>query len=168
MPTQANVALLEGLLDATASLVDTKKVVDKVEFDIQVLKNRLGMQGAAKTEETDGGMDGMDVDDGNDADGDADGDGEGEDGRAQSVVSTRSARSRKHVRMLSVSAALLLIPRTRIGARCPSARWTPPPRFRRAPGRSGSGGVKAGVGTDWFIAYQVRVCTPILYHIWER
>ncbi|KAF8195705.1 hypothetical protein K438DRAFT_1906372 [Mycena galopus ATCC 62051] len=77
MPTQGNVALLEGLLDATSSLVDTKKVVDKAEFDIQVLKNRLGMQGAAKAEEGDDGM---------------------EDGRAQSVVSTRSARSRKHNR----------------------------------------------------------------------
>ncbi|KAJ7904687.1 hypothetical protein B0H14DRAFT_3079504 [Mycena olivaceomarginata] len=97
MPTQANVALLEGLLDATASLVDTKKVVDKVETG-------WGCRGAAKTEETDGGMDGMNVDDGNDADGDADGDGEGEDGRAQSVVSTRSARSRKHNRRsLSIS-----------------------------------------------------------------
>ncbi|KAF7352641.1 SWR1-complex protein 4 [Mycena venus] len=62
MPTQGNVALLEALLDATASLVDTKE------------------------------------------DGDADGDGEGEDGRAQSVVSTRSARSRKHNRRsLSIS-----------------------------------------------------------------
>ncbi|KAJ7682622.1 hypothetical protein DFH06DRAFT_1278180 [Mycena polygramma] len=104
MPTQGNVALLEGLLEATSTLVETKKVVDKVEFDIQVLKNRLGMQGAPKTEETDGGIDAMEVDDGNDADGDADGEGEGEDGRAQSVVSTRSARSRKHTRRsLSIS-----------------------------------------------------------------
>ncbi|KAJ7929948.1 hypothetical protein B0H13DRAFT_2309998 [Mycena leptocephala] len=104
MPTQGNVALLEQLLDATSSLVDTKKIVDKVEFDIQVLKNRLGMQGATKAEETDGGVDAMDVDDGNDADGDADGDGEGDDGRAQSIVSTRSARSRKHTRRsLSIS-----------------------------------------------------------------
>ncbi|KAJ7507986.1 hypothetical protein B0H11DRAFT_1969582 [Mycena galericulata] len=79
MPTQGNVALLEGLIDAATTLVETKKVVDKVEFDIQVLKNRLGMQGpAAKVEEGDGGME---VDDGNDAEGDAEG--EGEDGRAQ-------------------------------------------------------------------------------------
>ncbi|KAJ7180276.1 hypothetical protein C8R43DRAFT_870600 [Mycena crocata] len=97
MPTQGNVALLEALLDATATLVDTKKVVDKVEFDIQVLKNRLGMRGAApKTEEGEGVPDAMEVDDGNDAEGDAEGD--GEDGRAQSVVSTRSARSRKQTR----------------------------------------------------------------------
>ncbi|KAJ7129487.1 hypothetical protein C8R44DRAFT_79357 [Mycena epipterygia] len=93
MPTQGNVALLEGVLDAAASLVDTKKVLDKVEFDIQVLKSRLGMQGP-KVEETE--ADAMEVEDGNDADGDAEG--EGEDGRAQSVVSTRSARSRKHTR----------------------------------------------------------------------
>ncbi|KAJ6490413.1 hypothetical protein C8R47DRAFT_469461 [Mycena vitilis] len=104
MPTQGNVALLEGLLEAASTLVETKKVVDKVEFDIQVLKNRLGMQGAPKTEETEGGIEAMEVDDGNDADGDADGEGEGEDGRAQSVVSTRSARSRKHTRRsLSIS-----------------------------------------------------------------
>ncbi|KAJ7765063.1 hypothetical protein DFH07DRAFT_867200 [Mycena maculata] len=94
MPTQGNVALLEGLIEAATALVETKKVVDKVEYDIQVLKNRLGMQGpATKMEETDGGME---VDEGGDADGD--GEGEGEDGRAQSVVSTRSARSRKHAR----------------------------------------------------------------------
>ncbi|KAJ7638929.1 hypothetical protein FB45DRAFT_739854 [Roridomyces roridus] len=94
MPTHANVALLEGLIDAATSLVETKKVVDKVDYDIQVLKNRLGMQGpATKMEE---GEDGMEVDDGNDAEGDIDA--EGEDGRAQSVVSTRSARSRKQAR----------------------------------------------------------------------
>ncbi|KAJ7094600.1 hypothetical protein B0H15DRAFT_129797 [Mycena belliarum] len=98
MPTQGNVALLEGLLDATASLVEMKKVVDKADYDIQVLKARLGMAGPAN--EAEGTADAMDVDDGNDADGDAEGegDGEGEDGRAQSVVSTRSARSRKHTR----------------------------------------------------------------------
>ncbi|KAK7061914.1 SWR1-complex protein 4 [Favolaschia claudopus] len=100
MPTQGNVALLEGLLEATSTLVDMKKLVDKAEFDIQVLKTRLGMQGAAKAEETDGDVNAMDMDDGNDADADMDGDAdaEGEDGRAQSVVSTRSARSRKHNR----------------------------------------------------------------------
>ncbi|KAJ7498745.1 hypothetical protein FB451DRAFT_8701 [Mycena latifolia] len=98
MPTQGNIALLEALMDATASLVETKKVVDKAEYDIQVLKARLGMQGPAKVEEVDGTADGMDVDDGNDAEGEVDGEGEGEDGRAQSVVSTRSARSRKHTR----------------------------------------------------------------------
>ncbi|KAF7355467.1 SWR1-complex protein 4 [Mycena sanguinolenta] len=93
MPTQGNVALLDQLLEATTALVDTKKAVDKIEFDIQVLKNRLGMQGAAAgtaAEEGDGGTEGMEVDDGNDADGDADGegDGDGEDGRAQSVLKT--------------------------------------------------------------------------------
>ncbi|KAJ6515710.1 hypothetical protein C8R45DRAFT_888749 [Mycena sanguinolenta] len=103
MPTQGNVAQLDQLLEATAALVETKKTVDKIEFDIQVLKNRLGMQGAAAgtaAEDGDGGAEGMEVDDGNDADADADGegDGDGEDGRAQSVVSTRSARSRKHGR----------------------------------------------------------------------
>jgi DNA methyltransferase 1-associated protein 1 len=144
MPTQGNVALLEQLLDATSSLVDTKKIVDKVEFDIQVLKNRLGMQGAAKAEETDGGVDGMDVDDGNDADGDADGDGEGDDGRAQSIVSTRSARSRKHVRTLFISNITHKSETcSRRGGHCPSRPWTRPRRSRRALGRSGSDGVES-------------------------
>ncbi|KAJ7228491.1 hypothetical protein GGX14DRAFT_613125 [Mycena pura] len=84
MPTAANVALLESLLDATANLVETKKLVDKLEYDIQVLQSRLGMQGSAKMEETEETDGGMDVDD---ADGEAD-----DDGRAQSVVSTRSTR----------------------------------------------------------------------------
>ncbi|KAJ7284008.1 hypothetical protein C8J57DRAFT_1447932 [Mycena rebaudengoi] len=104
MPTAGNVAALEGLLDAAAALVETKKVVDKVGYDIQVARGRLGMGGAGGDEGTgegaaEGGAgdgEGMDVDDGNDAEGEAEG--EGEDGRAQSVVSTRSGRSRKHTR----------------------------------------------------------------------
>lgn len=84
MPTRDNIALLESLLEATTALVETKRVVDKVEYDINVLKARLGMressEGAPATYA-------MDVDDGNDGD-------LANDGRAQSVVSTRS---RKHV-----------------------------------------------------------------------
>jgi hypothetical protein len=85
MPTRDNCAQLELLLEATSSLVETKKVVDKVEYDIKILQARLGMRGSEGAEE---GENGMDVDEG----------GEGDDGRAQSVVSTRSGRSRKHVR----------------------------------------------------------------------
>ncbi|KAJ6628801.1 hypothetical protein B0H10DRAFT_1777446 [Mycena sp. CBHHK59/15] len=99
MPTQNNLMLLDSVLDATTSLVETKKVVDKVEYEIQVLKTRLGMQTTGKegelTDPDASVADGMEVGDANDADADADG--ENEDGRAQSVVSTRSGRSRKHV-----------------------------------------------------------------------
>ncbi|CAK5265766.1 unnamed protein product [Mycena citricolor] len=98
MPTLANITALENLMDAASTLVETKKVVDKVDYDIQVMKSRLGMQESAptKTEDMDDAT--MDVDD---ADGEIDA--EGEDGRAQSVVSTRSARSRKQRRSMSVS-----------------------------------------------------------------
>lgn len=108
MPTRENCAQLESLLDATSALVETKKVVDKVEQDIRVLNTRLGRR-ISEPAEADGDGDGeadadgetntgtgtaaaptpMNVDDG--------GDGEGDNGRAQSVVSTRSGRSRKQV-----------------------------------------------------------------------
>lgn len=99
MPTRETTASLEGLLEATTALIETKRVVDKVNYDIGVLKNRLGMreqsQSAEAETKTEGG-EGMEVDDAqNGADGE--GEAEGEDGRAQSVMSTRSARSRKHV-----------------------------------------------------------------------
>lgn len=83
-------------------------MVDRVEQDIRVLNARLGRRVSEPTE-ADGDGDGeadadgetntgtgtaaaptpMNVDDG--------GDGEGDNGRAQSVVSTRSGRSRKQV-----------------------------------------------------------------------
>ncbi|KIJ70140.1 hypothetical protein HYDPIDRAFT_104810 [Hydnomerulius pinastri MD-312] len=94
MPTRENCGQLESLLEATSTLVETKKVVDRVEQDIRVLKARLGMK---VSEGGDGdGKEGtpMDVDDSKD-DGGVDGE---VDGRAQSVVSTRSGRGRKQVR----------------------------------------------------------------------
>lgn len=93
MPTRDNVAQLESLLEATTALVETKRVVDKVEYDINVLKTRLGMrEGSGAEGEGEGGTAtyAMDIDEVNDGDA-------ADDGRAQSVVSTRSARSRKHV-----------------------------------------------------------------------
>lgn len=98
MPTRENTAQLEALLDATTALVETKRVVDKVEYDIQVLKNRLGMrensQAATDVEmkqEGSGDADGSNL-------GEAGGENEeAEDRRAQSVMSARSARNRKHV-----------------------------------------------------------------------
>lgn len=100
MPTRENCAQFEALLEATTALVETKRVVDKVEYDIQVLKGQLGMRTSQPAEGEDGGEgedagggdsktngDSMEVDDAP----------ENEDERAQSVVSTRSGRSRKHV-----------------------------------------------------------------------
>lgn len=95
MPTKDNSAILESLLDATMSLVEMKKLVDKVEYDINVAKTRLGMRGSEGAEAGgegggDSKSDAMEVDD-QTQDG-------GEDGRAQSVLSTRSTKSRKQVR----------------------------------------------------------------------
>jgi len=117
MPTRENCAQLESLLDATSALVETKKVVDRVDQEIRILKARLGRKAS------EGGAD-AEADPDADGDADADGetntgtgtgaatpmnvdDGEGDPGRAQSVVSTRSGRSgrsRKQTRRsLSVS-----------------------------------------------------------------
>ncbi|KAJ3533912.1 hypothetical protein NMY22_g7143 [Coprinellus aureogranulatus] len=97
MPTKENVQQLEGLLEAVSAMLDTKKHLDKVEYDIQVAKKQLAMrngeigegdeEGALKSE------DAMDVDQGAET--------EGNDGRGASVVSVRSARSRKKVRSVS-------------------------------------------------------------------
>lgn len=87
MPTRDNCLQLEGLLDATVALLDTKKAVDKVEYDINVAKSRLGMRESA---DKDAG-DAMDIDDGAS-------ERAGDDGRAQSVLSTKSGRGRKQVR----------------------------------------------------------------------
>jgi len=42
MPTRENSVQLESLLDATSALVETKKVVDRVDQEIRVLKLDLG------------------------------------------------------------------------------------------------------------------------------
>ncbi|KAI0732868.1 hypothetical protein C8Q72DRAFT_815288 [Fomitopsis betulina] len=96
MPTCDNCVQLENLLDTATALVETKKVVDKVEQDIRIMKARLGEQepgGEDGAETGDAAPTPMDVDDGNDVEGDPDG-----HGRAQSVVSTRSTRSRRQSR----------------------------------------------------------------------
>jgi DNA methyltransferase 1-associated protein 1 len=113
MPTRENCARLESLIEATTALIDTKKVVDRVEQDIRVLRVRLGR---ASEGAEDDGKEGTPMDvDGDagagadiDADADADADAEGEvDGRAQSILSTRSGRGRKQVRC---SSQILSIP----------------------------------------------------------
>lgn len=95
MPTKENCSQLEGLIEAAISLVDTKKCVDKVEQDIRVATMRLELANKASEEaDEDGGgtPSGMDVDE--DAEGVED-----DDGRAPSVVSSRSTsiKGRKQV-----------------------------------------------------------------------
>lgn len=92
MPTEGNVAKLTALVDSTVQLLEVKRVLDKTEYDIKVLKERLGMRESAVVE----GDDSVSV-----ADGASDivmlDDGVDDLGRSQSVVSTRSTRSRKQV-----------------------------------------------------------------------
>ncbi|KAG6854886.1 hypothetical protein C0991_012076 [Blastosporella zonata] len=85
MPTRDNIMQLESLLEATTALVETKRVADKVEYDIRLLKGRLGMRDSQGAEGPP--PDGMDIDESNDG-----AEMIGEDGRAQSVVSTRSRK----------------------------------------------------------------------------
>jgi len=96
MPTRDNCQQLENLIDAASALIETKKLVDKVEQDIRIAKERLAMpdDGADEAGDGEGAATPMDVD-GSLEGGDGDGDG---DERAQSVVSTRSTRSRKQTR----------------------------------------------------------------------
>ncbi|KII94890.1 hypothetical protein PLICRDRAFT_86353 [Plicaturopsis crispa FD-325 SS-3] len=103
MPTRENSAQLESLLEATSALVETKKVVDKVEQDIRVLKLRLGNRESEGADTTGPGTGGtgtsaatpMDMDET---------EVKSEEGREQSVLSTRSVRSRKQTRRsISVS-----------------------------------------------------------------
>ncbi|XP_006460333.1 hypothetical protein AGABI2DRAFT_220292 [Agaricus bisporus var. bisporus H97] len=97
MPTRDTVAQLDSLLEATMALIEMKRVVDKVDYDIQVLKSQLGMKEEQEGDDAQG--DTMDVDGGM-VEGEA-----GEDGRSQSVVSARSGRGsrRQSRRSLSVS-----------------------------------------------------------------
>ena len=84
MPTRDTLAHYDVLLEAITSLVEMKKLADRVDLDIRSTKMRLGMRESEPPAEMP-----MEVDE----------DGQvpetpGE-GRAHSVVSTRSARSRK-------------------------------------------------------------------------
>jgi len=84
MPTRDTLVAHETLLEAVTSLVEMKKVADRVDQDIRTAKMRLGMRESEVPAEMP-----MDVDE----------DGQAPDtpgqGRAHSVVSTRSGRSRK-------------------------------------------------------------------------
>ncbi|KAK7470456.1 swr complex subunit [Stygiomarasmius scandens] len=97
MPTRDNCQRLESLMDEATTLVELKKAVDKMSQDIDVVKTRLDIRETGEEmvhhTETD-----MEMDERGTVEP------EGEDGRAQSVVSTRSTRSRKHGRRsMSVS-----------------------------------------------------------------
>ncbi|KAF5359043.1 hypothetical protein D9758_004758 [Tetrapyrgos nigripes] len=100
MPTRDNCQRLETLMDEATTLIELKKAVDKSIQDIEVLKARLDIRGneleeTVQTQNLDGDMDMEER---------GTIEPEGEDGRAQSVVSTRSARSRRQSRRsLSVS-----------------------------------------------------------------
>ncbi|KAF9006567.1 hypothetical protein BDQ17DRAFT_1351968 [Cyathus striatus] len=101
MPTRENCAQLESLLEATTALVETKRLVDKVEYDIQVIKERLGMR-RSQVPDGDGESviaDAMDVDESNDADGETIAD----DGRAQSVLSASTRGRKQPRRSMSIS-----------------------------------------------------------------
>ena len=93
MPTRDNCTQLESLLDATTALIETKKVVDRVEQDIRVLKARLGIRESESVDRDAKESTPMDVDESKE---DRDGDGEHK-GRAESVASARSGRGRKQV-----------------------------------------------------------------------
>lgn len=92
MPTRDNLAKFSALIDAAQQLVEIKKAVDKHDQDIKTTKARIAVL-RGESVEGDGDAPGtpMDVDEGADGEGDV-------DGRAQSVMSARSTRSRKQVR----------------------------------------------------------------------
>ncbi|KAH0839959.1 hypothetical protein J3R83DRAFT_914 [Lanmaoa asiatica] len=99
MPTRDNCSQLESLIDATTALIETKKVVDRVDQDIRVLKARLGVRGSESADRDGKESTPMDVDESKE-----DKDGEEGEGRAQSVISARSVRGRKQLRRsISVS-----------------------------------------------------------------
>jgi hypothetical protein len=79
-------------------LVETKRLVDKTEYDISVLKKRLEMHDDDGNGDANGSA--MDVED-SQTGADAEGETEDEAGRAESVVSVRTTSgrgSRKQVR----------------------------------------------------------------------
>ena len=92
MPTRENVVQFESLLDATTSLIEIKRMVDKVDYDIKVSRNRLGLR--EKSQSVGDGEPKMENDDAMDIDYTQGDDIEEGDGRGESVV---SGRSRKHV-----------------------------------------------------------------------
>lgn len=102
MPTHENCAALEQLLSAASALVETKKVVDRVDQEIRILQARLNERegGTAEGDERETGVGGgaedtgMDVDD-NDGGEDLDADADGETDRAASQAPSARSVGRK-------------------------------------------------------------------------
>ena len=126
IPTRENVAQLDAMLEAMLALLETKRLVEKAEYDIQVLKKRLGLreQSIAGGKGTISGTESVHVDYAPRG-GDVAGETPGENERSQSVLSVRSARSRKHVSSnVSINS---LVPDHVLrshDARCRFPRWT--------------------------------------------
>lgn len=79
MPTLENVQLLEQLLNAAVALVETRKVVEKVEQDIRVMKERIALKEGWSINEGSGDGQAEEEKNGADAEGQDDADGSGED-----------------------------------------------------------------------------------------
>ncbi|KAI0036777.1 hypothetical protein K488DRAFT_40369 [Vararia minispora EC-137] len=102
MPTRENLLAYESLIEAATQLVEAKKVSDRLDQDIRVAKQRLGLrESAGETQERGEGSTQETVPMEQDEE-----DGGGQDGqRAGSVASSRSVKSRRtsQRRSLSVS-----------------------------------------------------------------
>lgn len=97
MPTKENVAQLESLIEAITAMAETKKLLDKVDYDIQVIKKQLESR-------ADGDVDIKSEPEGMEIEDIAETETDGNEGRGESVISTRSVgRSvRKKVRVSRV------------------------------------------------------------------
>ncbi|KAH8827005.1 hypothetical protein DL96DRAFT_1605144 [Flagelloscypha sp. PMI_526] len=91
MPTRDNVRLFENVIDAASALAEIKKQLDKTDYDVHVLNERLKVSSGESSQTQSLKME-------DNVDGEV-----GEDGRSQSVASARSGRSRKKTRSDSVS-----------------------------------------------------------------
>ncbi|KAI9064844.1 hypothetical protein FKP32DRAFT_1591067 [Trametes sanguinea] len=92
MPTRDNIARLEAVIHDAGIVVEKKKTLDKLDQDIVTMKARLAALRGEGTEEDAGSVPQtpMEVEEGPDE--------SVVDGRAQSVLSTKSARGRKQTR----------------------------------------------------------------------
>ncbi|KAI9000718.1 hypothetical protein BD414DRAFT_472532 [Trametes punicea] len=100
MPTRDNIARLEAVIHDAGIVVEKKKALDKVEQDLKTVKARLAaLRGEAPEEDAgDVPQTPMEVEEGAED--------SVVDGRAQSVMSTKSTRSRKQARRsMSISSA---------------------------------------------------------------
>jgi len=126
IPTRENVAQLDATLEAMLALLETKRLVEKAEYDIQVLKKQLGLreQSTADGKGTISGMESVHVDYAPKG-GDVVGETSGENERSQSVLSVRSARSRKHVSIdVSINYSVPDCVSHSHDARCRFPQWT--------------------------------------------